>query len=98
MTENNNWLRRFLEHNENNVQESLNMLWETCTWRSKFGTNGKRLRNWNTFSNEFFMCKLIVQHIVRILTLRYGHSSNRRDYRREREEGTLGKRIVFYLW
>ncbi|XP_017788200.1 PREDICTED: motile sperm domain-containing protein 2-like [Habropoda laboriosa] len=37
--ENNSWLKRFLEHNENNVQESLNMLWETCIWRSKFGTN-----------------------------------------------------------
>ncbi|OAD59468.1 Motile sperm domain-containing protein 2 [Eufriesea mexicana] len=37
--ENNNWLRRFLEHNENNIQEALNMLWETCTWRAKFGTN-----------------------------------------------------------
>ncbi|CAK9829257.1 Motile sperm domain-containing protein 2 [Anthophora retusa] len=37
--ENNNWLKRFLEHNENNIQESLNMLWETCIWRSKFGTN-----------------------------------------------------------
>ncbi|XP_033352538.1 motile sperm domain-containing protein 2-like isoform X1 [Bombus vosnesenskii] len=36
---NNNWLKRFLEHNENNMQDSLNMLWETCSWRSKFGTN-----------------------------------------------------------
>lgn len=41
----NSWLKRFLEHNENNVQESLNMLWETCTWRSKFGTNGKDVIN-----------------------------------------------------
>lgn len=38
--DNNHWLQRFLEHNENNVQEALNMLWETCCWRSKFGTNG----------------------------------------------------------
>lgn len=38
--EDNHWLQRFLEHNENNVQEALNMLWETCYWRSKFGTNG----------------------------------------------------------
>ncbi|XP_017893126.1 motile sperm domain-containing protein 2 isoform X2 [Ceratina calcarata] len=37
--ENNNWLKRFLEHNENNMQESYNMLWDTCAWRSKFGTN-----------------------------------------------------------
>lgn len=37
--ENNNWLKRFLEHNENNIQESYNMLWDTCTWRSKFGAN-----------------------------------------------------------
>lgn len=37
--ENNTWLKRFLEHNEYNVQEALNMLWETCVWRSKFGAN-----------------------------------------------------------
>ncbi|XP_076169948.1 motile sperm domain-containing protein 2-like isoform X2 [Ptiloglossa arizonensis] len=39
ITESNDWLRRFLEHNESNVQESLNMLWETCVWRTKFGIN-----------------------------------------------------------
>lgn len=43
ITESNDWLRRFLEHNESNVQESLNMLWETCVWRTKFGINGKHL-------------------------------------------------------
>ncbi|XP_054012731.1 motile sperm domain-containing protein 2-like [Hylaeus anthracinus] len=32
----NDWLRRFLEHNECNMIDSLNMLWETCTWRRKF--------------------------------------------------------------
>lgn len=37
--ENNNWLKRFLEHTENNVQEALTMLWDTCTWRRKFGAN-----------------------------------------------------------
>ncbi|KZC04919.1 PREDICTED: motile sperm domain-containing protein 2-like [Dufourea novaeangliae] len=37
--DNNNWLKRFLEHNDNDIQESLNMLWESCTWRRKFGTN-----------------------------------------------------------
>lgn len=35
------WLKRFLEHHEFNEQEAFNMLWETCTWRSNFGTNGK---------------------------------------------------------
>ncbi|XP_011697966.1 PREDICTED: motile sperm domain-containing protein 2-like [Wasmannia auropunctata] len=34
-----NWLKRFLDHNENNEQEAFNMLWESCTWRRKFGTN-----------------------------------------------------------
>lgn len=33
------WLNRFLEHNDCNVQESLSMLWESCSWRRKFGTN-----------------------------------------------------------
>lgn len=33
------WLKRFLEHHEFNEQEAFNMLWETCTWRSNFGTN-----------------------------------------------------------
>ncbi|XP_011631817.1 motile sperm domain-containing protein 2-like isoform X1 [Pogonomyrmex barbatus] len=33
------WLKRFLEHHEYNEQEAFNMLWETCTWRRKFGTN-----------------------------------------------------------
>lgn len=43
--ENNNWLKRFLEHTENNVQEALTMLWDTCTWRRKFGANGTSLLN-----------------------------------------------------
>ncbi|XP_024936528.1 motile sperm domain-containing protein 2 isoform X2 [Cephus cinctus] len=33
------WLKRFLEHNDLNVQESLSMLWESCDWRKKFGCN-----------------------------------------------------------
>ncbi|XP_076286455.1 motile sperm domain-containing protein 2 [Lasioglossum baleicum] len=33
------WLKRFLEHNDYNVDEALNMLWETCIWRKKFGAN-----------------------------------------------------------
>ncbi|XP_031828053.1 motile sperm domain-containing protein 2 [Nomia melanderi] len=37
--ENKNWLRRFLEHTEQNVDDALNMLWDTCVWRKKFGTN-----------------------------------------------------------
>lgn len=38
---NDDWLKRFLEHNENDLQESLSMLWESCTWRRKVGANGK---------------------------------------------------------
>ncbi|XP_046734885.1 motile sperm domain-containing protein 2-like [Diprion similis] len=34
-----NWLKRFLQHNELNVQEALNMLWDSCDWRKKFGCN-----------------------------------------------------------
>ncbi|KAF7385774.1 motile sperm domain-containing protein 2-like [Vespula maculifrons] len=36
---NDDWLKRFLEHNENDLQESLSMLWESCTWRRKVGAN-----------------------------------------------------------
>ncbi|XP_058805543.1 motile sperm domain-containing protein 2-like [Phymastichus coffea] len=35
----NDWLRRFLEHTESNLQDALKMLWETCKWRRDFGTN-----------------------------------------------------------
>ncbi|EFN71009.1 Motile sperm domain-containing protein 2 [Camponotus floridanus] len=33
------WLRRFLEATDLNEQEAFNMLWDTCTWRKKFGAN-----------------------------------------------------------
>ncbi|XP_033328315.1 motile sperm domain-containing protein 2 [Megalopta genalis] len=33
------WLKRFLEHNDCNVDEALNMLWQTCIWRKTFGAN-----------------------------------------------------------
>ncbi|XP_014481736.1 PREDICTED: motile sperm domain-containing protein 2-like [Dinoponera quadriceps] len=33
------WLKRFLEHHEYNMQEAFNMLWETCIWRRKIGAN-----------------------------------------------------------
>lgn len=33
------WLKRFLEHNDLNIQESLNMLWDACEWRKKFDAN-----------------------------------------------------------
>ncbi|EZA54168.1 hypothetical protein DMN91_000417 [Ooceraea biroi] len=36
---NDDWLKRFLDHHESNENEAFNMLWETCTWRRKFGTN-----------------------------------------------------------
>jgi len=37
------WLRRFLEATDLNEQEAFNMLWDTCTWRRKFGANGKTI-------------------------------------------------------
>ncbi|XP_020287427.1 motile sperm domain-containing protein 2-like [Pseudomyrmex gracilis] len=36
---NDDWLKRFLEHYEFDEQEAFNMLWEVCSWRRKFGTN-----------------------------------------------------------
>ncbi|KAK3915935.1 Motile sperm domain-containing protein 2 [Frankliniella fusca] len=33
------WLRRFLLHNDNDIKETLNMMWETVKWRKAFGTN-----------------------------------------------------------
>ncbi|XP_043286137.1 motile sperm domain-containing protein 2-like [Venturia canescens] len=33
------WLKRYLEHNEYNIQESLNMLWMSTEWRKKVGAN-----------------------------------------------------------
>ncbi|EFN78120.1 motile sperm domain-containing protein 2 [Harpegnathos saltator] len=36
---NDDWLKRFLEHHEFNTQEAFNMLWETCIWRRKIGAN-----------------------------------------------------------
>ncbi|GLG92527.1 Uncharacterized protein GBIM_00206 [Gryllus bimaculatus] len=33
------WLRRFLVHCELDMNLTLQMLWDTCEWRSKFGTN-----------------------------------------------------------
>ncbi|XP_034232388.1 motile sperm domain-containing protein 2-like isoform X2 [Thrips palmi] len=33
------WLRRFLLHNDRDIKESLTMAWDTCKWRKTFGTN-----------------------------------------------------------
>ncbi|XP_011314035.1 motile sperm domain-containing protein 2-like [Fopius arisanus] len=33
------YLKRWLEHTDFNVQESVNMLWSTCEWRRKVGAN-----------------------------------------------------------
>ncbi|XP_069671502.1 motile sperm domain-containing protein 2-like [Periplaneta americana] len=33
------WLRRFLLHTELDMQLALQLLWEACEWRKKFGTN-----------------------------------------------------------
>lgn len=35
------WLKRFLLHSELDMQLALQLLWLTCEWRKKFGTNGK---------------------------------------------------------
>lgn len=37
---NDEWVRRFLLHHDLDPTESLKMMWETCEWRKKFGTNG----------------------------------------------------------
>lgn len=36
---NDDWLRRFLLHNDGDIKDSLNMAWDTCKWRKTFGTN-----------------------------------------------------------
>ncbi|XP_046997171.1 motile sperm domain-containing protein 2-like [Schistocerca americana] len=33
------WLRRFIVHNDNNENAAFDMLWDTCDWRKKYGTN-----------------------------------------------------------
>lgn len=33
------WLKRFLLHSELDMQLALQLLWDTCEWRKKFGTN-----------------------------------------------------------
>ena len=40
------YLRRFLMHHDGNLDGALNMLWDACEWRKKFGTNGKNLANY----------------------------------------------------
>lgn len=45
ITDQDDWLRRFLEHNDFRLDESLKMLWDTCEWRRKFGTNDITLDN-----------------------------------------------------
>lgn len=44
------WLRRFLLHCELDSNQALQMLWDTCEWRSKFGTNEI---NENTVRREY---------------------------------------------
>ncbi|KAJ1523416.1 hypothetical protein ONE63_001280 [Megalurothrips usitatus] len=39
------WLRRFLLHNDGDQKESLSMLWDTCKWRKTFGTNDLNEQN-----------------------------------------------------
>ncbi|KAF4522258.1 hypothetical protein B566_EDAN011954 [Ephemera danica] len=33
------WLQRFLLHHDLDTKEALKMLWDTCEWRKRFGTN-----------------------------------------------------------
>lgn len=35
------WVKRFLLHTECDMQLALQLLWDSCEWRKKFGTNGK---------------------------------------------------------
>ncbi|XP_063702878.1 motile sperm domain-containing protein 2-like [Culicoides brevitarsis] len=39
INDNDIWLTKFLQEKDLNVNEALNMLWETCIWRKEFGTN-----------------------------------------------------------
>lgn len=34
------WLQRFLEQEDLKPDASLEMLWNSCTWRKEFGANG----------------------------------------------------------
>jgi len=35
------WVKRFLLHSELDMQLALQLLWDSCEWRKKFGANGK---------------------------------------------------------
>ncbi|KAF7988489.1 hypothetical protein HCN44_001062 [Aphidius gifuensis] len=50
------WLKRFIEHNEGNVQESLSMLWSTCEWRQKVNANELNEDNVNRDYLESGVC------------------------------------------
>ncbi|EEB18863.1 major sperm protein, putative [Pediculus humanus corporis] len=41
------YLRRFLMHHDGNLDGALNMLWDACEWRKKFGTNDISEKNVN---------------------------------------------------
>lgn len=57
---NDDWLKRFLEHSEFNDQEAFNMLWDTCTWRRKIGANGKIM----LFSTCFLTFAIFYRHLM----------------------------------
>lgn len=54
------WLRRFLLHNDRDMKETMSMAWETFKWRKTFGTNGK-------FSSYFPIFSLLLNWKSQIL-------------------------------
>ncbi|CAB3364898.1 Hypothetical predicted protein [Cloeon dipterum] len=43
ITANDDWLKRFLKHQDQDVKEALKMLWDSCEWRNSFGTNDVKI-------------------------------------------------------
>lgn len=51
------WLQRFLEQQDLNMNDALEMLWETCKWRKSFGANGN-------FTSRLNLMRSIVERSV----------------------------------
>ena len=51
------WLQRFLEQQDLNMNDALEMLWETCKWRKSFGANGN-------FTSRLTLMRSIVERSV----------------------------------
>lgn len=59
------WLKRFLYHNEDNHDDALTMLWNTCEWRKSFGVNGKFIDN--TFQYFLGVSISLLPFILKVL-------------------------------